>query len=121
MAANPVVPDARSRLEAKSRLAETTVRAKGQIAAATSAGLERRVCGLIPGFRRVVLDVSKVDYIDDSGVGVLVNIYLQARKAGCDLEIANRRQGLKDRLRSWLFSVFEGQQRALYVLLALTG
>jgi len=115
MAANPVMGGAGLRLEVKSRLAETTVRATGQIAAATSAGLERRVCALITEFRRVVLDVSSVDYIDDSGVGVLVNIYLQARSAGCDLEIANPRQGLKDRLRGWLRSVFEGHEEYLGV------
>jgi anti-anti-sigma factor len=92
---------------------ETTVRPSGRIAASTSAALERTISGLIPQFSRVVLDVSNVDHIDHSGVGVLAKVYLQARTAGCDLEIANPKPPLRAGLRRWLRSVFEGHHEFL--------
>ncbi len=115
MATNPVAGIAGLRVASSKRLPQTTVRAAGLIASATSAEMERTIRRLIPEFKRVVLDVSNVDYIDDSGVGVLVNVYLQARTAGCDLEIANPKPRLKDRWRSWLRSVFEGHDEYLGV------
>jgi anti-anti-sigma factor len=113
MAAHPVISLADVRLEPKGRIFEITVRARGRLTAATSAALERTVRDLTPQFKRIVLDFSKVTHIDGPGLAILVNVYLQARRANCDLEIANSIPSLKQRLRNWLKSVFEGHEEFL--------
>jgi anti-anti-sigma factor len=113
MAANPIVGVTKLRLESTHKLSETTVHARGRITSATSATLEHTFRDLIPGFQRVVLDISNVDYIDGSGLGALVDLYGYARKTHCDLEIANPRPRLKYLLRGWLHSVFEGHEEFL--------
>jgi anti-sigma B factor antagonist len=60
-------------------------------------------------YTRVVLDLSRLDYIDSSGLGALVALYMHAQRTGCDLEITNPKSRIKDRFsRSGLGKVFEG-------------
>jgi len=89
MAANPVVsaPDLRFTTDTKSE--ETIVQGAGKITAATAAVLESTMRNLIPGAKRIVLDLTGVKYIDSVGLLALVGIYMAAKKANCDLEIAN--------------------------------
>ena len=109
MAANPVIPAAELRLEPQKKESETTVRATGRITSATSATLENTLRDLVSDNKRVVLDLTNVDYIDSSGLGALVSVYMHARRANCDLEIANPKQRVKDLFsRSGLGSVFKG-------------
>jgi len=113
MAANPVVPFAELRLESRSKMTEAAIRATGRLTLATSPALERTVRDLIPKFKRIVLDLSNVRYIDCSGVGALANVYLQARKANCELEIDNPKPRLRDRLRDWMESALAGHEEYL--------
>lgn len=109
MAANPVVRPAELTLESERGESETTVRATGRITSATSATLENSLRELVSGNVRVVLDLTNVDYIDSSGLGALVSVYMHAKRANCDLEIANPRSRVKDLFsRSGLGSVFKG-------------
>ena len=89
MAANPVVPalDLQFTTDAKSE--GTIVQGAGKITAATAALLESTMRNLIPGAKRIVLDLTAVKYIDSVGLLTLVGIYMAAKKAHCDLEIAN--------------------------------
>jgi anti-sigma B factor antagonist len=108
MAANPVVPLVELRLEPEKKSSETIVRATGRVTSATSATLEKTLRDLVSGNKRVVL-LANVDYIDSSGLGTLVTVYLHARRSNCDLELANPRQRIRDLFRvSRLLSVFEG-------------
>ena len=69
---------------------------------------------MIPGSKRLVLDLTNVGYIDSSGLGALVSAYMHARRAHCDLEIANPRQQIKDLFStSKLAAVFEGRHEWL--------
>jgi anti-sigma B factor antagonist len=57
----------------------------------------------------VVVDLSKVTYIDSSGLGTLLATYISAKSAGCDLKLVNLTQRIKDLLHlTRLASVFEG-------------
>ena len=38
--------------------------------------------------RSVVLNLSKVSYVDSAGVGTLVGLYTSAHAAGCELRLA---------------------------------
>jgi len=109
MAANPVVRPAELKLEPEKRESETTVRATGRITSDTSATLENTLRDLVSDNKRVVLDLTNVDYIDSSGLGALVAVYMHATRANCDLEIANPRSRIRDLFsRSGLGSVFKG-------------
>jgi anti-anti-sigma factor len=97
----------------KKKRSETMVFVNRPITTATAPALVHNLLALIGRFERVILDLSGIEYIDTFGVGILANLYTQARKSGCDLEIANAKLRLRERLRRWLHSVFEGHEDLL--------
>lgn len=111
MAANPVTPPApKLRLEPEKTESETIVRAAGRITSDTSAALENALRDLVSQNKRVVLDLSNVDYVDSAGLGALVSVYMHARRTNCDLKITNPEQRIRDLFkRSGLAPVFEGR------------
>lgn len=88
------------KLSVETTPAETIVRCTGRITSATTGLLQSTVRDLVPGTRNVVLDLTDVTYMDSSGLGALVGLYLSARKAKCKLKLINLNQRLKD-----LFSI----------------
>src|SRR5450631_1617676 len=96
MAADPVIRFPELNLETEKKTSETTVRGTGRITSETSAELENTLRKLIPEGKRIVLDLTGIEYIDSSGLGALVSIYTHAKRANCDLEIANPRQRIRD-------------------------
>jgi anti-anti-sigma factor len=110
MAANPVIRAPELKLETEKKSSETIVRATGRITPATSAPLENTLRELIAEGKRIVLDLTNVDYVDSAGLGALVSVYMHARRTKCHLEFANPKQRIKDLFkRSGLASVFEGR------------
>jgi anti-sigma B factor antagonist len=113
MATHPVPLPSELTLETEQRASETIVRATGRVTSATSAMLENTLRDLVSDNERVVLDLTQVDYIDSSGLGALVSAYMHARRANCDLEIANPKQRIRDLFsRSGLAKVFASVQEA---------
>jgi anti-sigma B factor antagonist len=113
MAANPVIRPAELRLDPEKRGSETIVRAAGRITSVTSVTLESTLRDLISENKRVVLDLTQVDYIDSSGLGALVSLYTHATRNHCDLEIANPRPRISDLFsRSGLAAVFKAVEEA---------
>lgn len=114
MAANPVIPTSDLQLDSEKKADEVLVRASGRINSTTAAKLNSTLRDLIAGNKRVVLELASVDHIDSAGLGALVSIYMHAQKAGCDLEIANPKQRIRDLFsRSRLTAVFEGHHDLL--------
>jgi len=109
MSANPVIRAPELKLETEKKNSETIVRATGRITSSTSATLETNLRDLIAEGKRIVLDLTNVDYVDSAGLGALVSVYVHARRTKCDLEIANPKQRIRDLFnRSGLAAVFEG-------------
>ncbi len=109
MATNPANRAPQLKLETEKKDSESTVRATGRVTLETSATLESTLRDLIAEGKRVVLDLTNVDYVDSAGLGALVSVYMHARRTKCDLEIANPKQRIRDLFnRSGLASVFEG-------------
>jgi anti-sigma B factor antagonist len=98
-----------------SKNAETTlVRCNGKIVSGTSNELQSTVRALIPGTKKLVLDLTKVSYMDSSGLGALVGIYLTARRQECELGLINLNQRLKELFRiTKLATIFEGHEDML--------
>jgi anti-sigma B factor antagonist len=110
VAANLDIRAPELKLETDKKSSETTVRATGRITLATTATLEKTLRDLIPEGKRIVLDLTNVDYIDSAGLGALVSVYMHAIRAKCALVIANPKQRIKDLFnRSGLAPVFEGR------------
>ena len=109
MAANPVIRGPQLKLETEKNNSETTVRATGRVTLETSATLESTLRDLTAEGKRIVLDLTNVDYVDSAGLGALVSVYMHARRTKCDMEIANPKQRIRDLFnRSGLAAVFEG-------------
>lgn len=50
---------------------------------------------LIPGSKRIVLDLNEVTHMDSSGLGTVVRLYVTARAAGCELQLVNLSKGIR--------------------------
>jgi len=113
MAANPI-PLPELSLETIKTPEETLVRCNGRITSRTSSMLQSTVRGLIPGASCIVLDLTDVSYMDSSGLGAMVGIYLSARRQQCQLKLINLNQRLKELFRiTKLAAVFEGHDDML--------
>jgi anti-sigma B factor antagonist len=108
MAANPI-PIPELNLETVKTPEETIVRCTGRITSATTALLQTTVRGLIPESKCIVLDLTDVSYMDSSGLGAIIGVYLSAKRQHCGLKLIKMNQRLQELFRiTKLASVFEG-------------
>jgi len=108
MAANPI-PISELNLETVRSPEETIVRGSGRITSSTVALLQSTVRSLIPETKSIVLDLTDVTYMDSSGLGAIVGLYLSAKRQHCVLKLINLNQRLQELFRlTKLASIFEG-------------
>jgi anti-sigma B factor antagonist len=113
MAANPI-PLPELGVETVKTPEEISVRCTGRISSRTTATLQATVRSLIPQTKRIVLDLTDVSYLDSSGLGALVGLYLSARRQECELKLINLNARLKELFRiTNLAKVFEGHEEML--------
>lgn len=75
----------------------TTVKCHGKVVSETAPELKELVKPMIPKCRRIVLDLSDVDYVDSSGLGTLVGLKVSAASAAyCTLEFVNLSPRVKE-------------------------
>jgi anti-sigma B factor antagonist len=99
MAANPVVPPAELQFETERTQTETTLHFTGKIVSSTSAQFRDAVKNLIPEKKTIVLNLSGVSYLDSSGLGTLVSIWVSAKREGCELKLVSLTDRIKELLR----------------------
>ena len=86
------------------------VRCTGKVTSTTSDLLRTEVRGLIPGAKRIVLDLADVTNMDSSGLGALVSLYVSAKGQNCEFKVIHLNQRLQELFRlTKLASVFEGR------------
>jgi anti-anti-sigma factor len=56
------------------------------------------VSQLLPTHQRVILDLSDLTHMDSTGLGALVRIYVSAKSKGCELQLTNLGQKVRDLL-----------------------
>jgi len=83
------------------------VRCHGKLAAGISDMFYEQVHQLIPGTKRIVLDLSDLTRVDSMGLGALVRLYVSGKSAGCRLELINLGKQIRELLGiTHLWSVF---------------
>ena len=78
----------------------TMVRCTGKLVAGTTGVLQSEIRALLPGPKRIVLDLTDLSYMDSSGLGAIIGLYVSVKTAGGRLEVIN----LSKRVRH-LFSI----------------
>jgi len=78
----------------------TRVRCTGKLVTSSTGILQTEVRSLLPGAKRIVLDLTDLGYMDSSGLGSIIGLYVSVKTAGGRLEVIN----LSARVRQ-LFSI----------------
>jgi anti-sigma B factor antagonist len=82
-----------------------------------SANLRDTLRDLIPQNKKIILNLSGVNYIDSGGLGTLVALYTSARNSGSSIKLANLTQRVGDLLQVTklltVFDVYDSEERAL--------
>ena len=104
-------PNPELNLETVKTPEEITVRCTGRITSASSALLQTTVRPLMSETKLVVLDLTNVTYMDSSGLGAIVGLYVSAKRQKCGLKLINLSQRLQELFRiTKLAKVFEGHE-----------
>jgi len=74
------------------------VRCRGKLVVGVTDILYVKVKELIPDTKEIVLDLSDLTRMDSTGLGTLVRLYVSARSAGCELELKNLGQQVRQLL-----------------------
>jgi anti-anti-sigma factor len=98
MATSPSAPTRDLRMDREETPTERTFRSVGIITAARSALLRSQVHTVIREKRALVLDLSDVTFLDGSGRGGLVSLWVAAQRDACELRIVSLSPRVKELL-----------------------
>jgi anti-sigma B factor antagonist len=105
---SPDVPAPGLKLRTFVREDATIVQCSGRLTAEVSSLLKDEVKGLIPRAKIIVLDLTDLSYMDSSGLGTVVGLYVSAKKANSELRLINFNQRVRELLGiTHLLSAFE--------------
>jgi anti-anti-sigma factor len=97
--AQPPLANPELKLETVTTSEETFIRCIGKLTYTNCEVLRSTVNGLLPETKRLVLDLKDMKYLDSYGLGVLVGIYLSAKRQDCRLRLINVDQQAKNVLQ----------------------
>ena len=104
----PGASGSRFKLRIQATPESTLVICSGKLTSEVSAEFKKEVRELIPQTKRLVLDLNDVGFMDSSGLGAIIGVYVTARKAPCELQLINLSKKIRDLLgMTNLLSVFE--------------
>jgi anti-sigma B factor antagonist len=87
--------EARALIEIDPATHDAVVRCSGRLVLGESEQFHDDVRALIPGSKRIVLDLEGLTHMDSSGLGTVVRLYVAAKAAGCDLQLINLGKGIR--------------------------
>jgi anti-sigma B factor antagonist len=109
MAAAPASPARELSLNVEKTPAATIVHCAGKITATSAPELHDRVRPLIPESKKLVLNLAQVNYLDSSGLGAVVRLWVTSKNANCEFKVTNLTPRIKDLFSiTNLSSIFEG-------------
>ncbi len=101
-------PSRRFKTQVSIHQQEVTVLCSGRLTAEFAEQFKTEVRNLIPGAKCVTLDFTQVEYLDSSGVGAVVRLYVSARSADCELRLINFNRRVRELLGlTNLLGIFE--------------
>jgi anti-sigma B factor antagonist len=74
----------------------TVVECSGFLTAAFAPELKAHVRGMLPSAKPIVLDLRQVVFMDSSGLGTVVALYVSAKAARSDLRVINLTKQIRD-------------------------
>ena len=77
---------------------ESVVHCSGTLVSGACSYLHKEVYPLIADSKRIVLDLGDVQWVDSMGLGALVRLHVVAKKNGCQMQLVNVGQRVKDLL-----------------------
>ena len=89
MATTQVAEQNRLKLDIEQADGVAMVRCSGKLVAGVNDLLYTEVSKLIPQSKRIVLDLTDLAYMDSMGLGTIIRLYVSAQSAGCQLELVN--------------------------------
>ena len=92
-------PASRFALEVVRSGSGAVVRCRGKLVAGVNDQLYTEVSQLIPGTKKIVLDLTELTHMDSMGLATIVRLYVSAKSAGCELELINLGKGIQQLLR----------------------
>jgi anti-sigma B factor antagonist len=106
------------KLETREVEGVTVVNCQGRIVFGEEATfLRENLKRVLNSNRKLVLNLSGVNYIDSGGLGTLVGVYSSARSAGTDIKLTGLGQRLRDVLQITklvtVFEVYDNEQQAI--------
>ncbi len=86
----------------------TTVAPRGRLSMADAARFKTEVKGLLARAPRLVLDLSGVTFMDSSGLGAVMSLYVSARGAKRELQVTHLTKQVRELFRiTRVLSLFE--------------
>jgi anti-sigma B factor antagonist len=98
------------KLEIEKKPDAVMVRCAGRIVSSTTPYLQETVRPLITENKRVVLDLTDVSYLDSSGLGSIVGLWVNAKKNHCDLKLIRLNDRIKELLHISNLGTLEGDE-----------
>jgi len=77
---------------------EAIVRCTGRLVAENTCQLKQEVAPLIERHHRVVLDLTKLESMDSSGLGAIIKLYCSAKAHGRELRLINLNKRVQELL-----------------------
>ncbi len=96
MATNAAPTVAELTFEVSKDANHTVVQCAGRVVSETTASLKSTVKPLLSHGGTVVLDLTNVSYMDSSGLGTIVALYVSAKAARCQLKLTNLNKRVKE-------------------------
>ncbi|MGD0693640.1 MAG: STAS domain-containing protein [Terriglobia bacterium] len=86
----------------------TVVRCSGHLTFDVAAHFKTQVWPLISETKCLVIDLTDVAYMDSSGLGAVMSLYVSAKKAGCEFHLINFNKRVRQLLgMTNVLSIFE--------------
>ncbi len=77
----------------------TVVVCRGRLAADVTERFRREMKNHAASAKRLVLDLGEVTFMDSSGLGAVIAVYVSARSSGCELRIVNLTKQVRELFR----------------------
>ena len=100
MTSESVAPSQELKLETEEKPEAVLVRCTGRIVFDTTPLLQSTVRPFISENKLVALDLYNVSYLDSSGLGTIVGLWVTAKKNQCDLKLIRISERMKEILHT---------------------